>query len=154
MSLQLRWAKKSTSAAAWQELKMCVTFHNNCVCVCVCVSELTPLSTIFQSCHHGVLLWQEHMVCQSQGPDLIRFKDIDGIVWRAFRLMMYQKCYLIRKKEALWRAVLHLPGQRSRSKAVLKWATSLKNLFISYANNKDADQPAHPRSLISIFVIH
>ena len=34
------------------------------------------------------------------------------------------------------------------------WATSLENLFMPYANNKDADQPAHPRSLISIVVIH
>ena len=25
---------------------------------------------------------------------------------------------------------------------------------MSYANNKDADQPAHPRSLISAFVVH
>ena len=25
---------------------------------------------------------------------------------------------------------------------------------ISYANNKGADQPAHPRSLISAFVVH
>ena len=33
------------------------------------------------------------------------------------------------------------------------WATSWENLFLSYANNKDADQPAHPRSLISVFVI-
>ena len=32
------------------------------------------------------------------------------------------------------------------------WAT-WENLFMPYANNKDADQPAHPRSLISIFVI-
>ena len=28
-----------------------------------------------------------------------------------------------------------------------------KNLFILYANNKCADQPAHPRSLISAFVV-
>ena len=28
-----------------------------------------------------------------------------------------------------------------------------KNLFMPYANNKDADQPAHPRSLISAFVV-
>ena len=27
-----------------------------------------------------------------------------------------------------------------------------KNLFMPYANNKGADQPAHPRSLISAFV--
>ena len=26
-------------------------------------------------------------------------------------------------------------------------------LIISYANNKGADQPAHPRSLISVFVV-
>ena len=33
------------------------------------------------------------------------------------------------------------------------WATSWKNLFMSYANNKGADQPALPRSLISAFVV-
>ena len=33
------------------------------------------------------------------------------------------------------------------------WATSWENLFLPYANNKDADQPAHPRSLINVFVI-
>ena len=34
----------------------------------------------------------------------------------------------------------------------LSWATSWENLFMPYANNKDADQPAHQRSLISVFV--
>ena len=33
------------------------------------------------------------------------------------------------------------------------WATSWENLFMPYANNKGVDQPAHPRSLISAFVI-
>ena len=28
-----------------------------------------------------------------------------------------------------------------------------KNLFMPYANNKASDQPAHPRSLISAFVV-
>ena len=28
-----------------------------------------------------------------------------------------------------------------------------KTCLMSYANNKDADQPAHPRSLISTFVV-
>ena len=28
-----------------------------------------------------------------------------------------------------------------------------KMCLMSYANNKDADQPAHPRSLISAFVV-
>ena len=31
-------------------------------------------------------------------------------------------------------------------------ATSWENLFMPYANNKGADQPAHPRSLISAFI--
>ena len=34
------------------------------------------------------------------------------------------------------------------------WATSWENLFMPYANNKGADQSAHPRSLISAFVVH
>ena len=29
-----------------------------------------------------------------------------------------------------------------------------KTCIMSYANNKGADQPAHPRSLISAFVVH
>ena len=33
------------------------------------------------------------------------------------------------------------------------WATSWENLSMPYANNKGADQPAHPRSLISAFVV-
>ena len=35
----------------------------------------------------------------------------------------------------------------------LTWATSWENLFMPYANNKGADQPAHPRSLISTFIV-
>ena len=34
-----------------------------------------------------------------------------------------------------------------------KWAMSWENLFLSYANNKGADQPAHLCSLISAFVV-
>ena len=33
------------------------------------------------------------------------------------------------------------------------WATSWENLFMLHANNKDTDQPAHPLSLISAFVV-
>ena len=33
------------------------------------------------------------------------------------------------------------------------WATSWENLLLPCANNKCADQPAHPRSLISAFVV-
>ena len=36
--------------------------------------------------------------------------------------------------------------------SIPNWATSWENLLMTYANNKGADQPAHPRSLISAFV--
>ena len=35
----------------------------------------------------------------------------------------------------------------------IKWATSWETPFMPYANNKSADQPAHPRSLISAFIV-
>ena len=33
------------------------------------------------------------------------------------------------------------------------WAMSWENLFLPYANNKGADQPAHPHSVISAIVV-
>ena len=38
--------------------------------------------------------------------------------------------------------------------AQMIWATPWENLIMPYANNKGADQPAHPRSLISAFIVH
>ena len=35
----------------------------------------------------------------------------------------------------------------------MDWATSWENLLLPYVNNNGADQPAHPRSLISVFVV-
>ena len=35
----------------------------------------------------------------------------------------------------------------------LIWATSWENVIVAYANNKGADQSAHPRNLISAFVV-
>ena len=35
---------------------------------------------------------------------------------------------------------------------IYTWATSWESLVMPYANNKSADQPGHPRSLISTFV--
>ena len=34
------------------------------------------------------------------------------------------------------------------------WALTRENMSLGFANNKGADQPAHPRILISTFVIH
>ena len=36
---------------------------------------------------------------------------------------------------------------------VYNWATSWEKLFMPYDNNKGTVQPAHPRSLISAFVV-
>ena len=44
------------------------------------------------------------------------------------------------------RYVTHIP-------AIIIWAPSWENLFLPYANNKGADQPALPRSPISAFVV-
>ena len=33
------------------------------------------------------------------------------------------------------------------------WTSTLENLYSGFANNKSVDQPAHPRSLISAFVV-
>ena len=41
----------------------------------------------------------------------------------------------------------------SSAKNFYIWATSWEILFLTYANNKGADQPVHPRSLISAFVV-
>ena len=43
--------------------------------------------------------------------------------------------------------------QGYRSTGVIIWALSREKLFMSYANNKSADQPVHLCSLISTFVV-
>ena len=43
--------------------------------------------------------------------------------------------------------------ERSQKHLYCNWATSWEKLFLPYANKKGADQPAHPRSLISAFVV-
>ena len=45
----------------------------------------------------------------------------------------------------------HLDWSFQRSHYI--WATSWENLFLQFVNNKGADQPAHPRGLISTFVV-
>ena len=41
----------------------------------------------------------------------------------------------------------------SKLPILIKWASSRENLSSGFANNTGADQPGHPRSLISAFVI-
>ena len=43
---------------------------------------------------------------------------------------------------------------RLQFSAVYIWPLTQENLSLGFANNKSAGQPAHPRSLISTFIIH
>ena len=59
-----------------------------------------------------------------------------------------------------WAGWFELPGHKLRKTGclvtlfkLLNWATSWENLYMPYANNTDADQPAHLCSLISTFVV-
>ena len=47
-----------------------------------------------------------------------------------------------------------LPKSVCPEKVVHNWAATRENLLLGFCDNKGADQPAHPRSLISAFVIH
>ena len=54
----------------------------------------------------------------------------------------------------IWHSIIFIIYQSvMASLSNIKWASLWENLFIPYANNKGADQPAHPRSLISAFVV-
>ena len=46
----------------------------------------------------------------------------------------------------------HASGKENSAPSGAVWATSWENLRLPYANNKGADQPVHPRNLISTFV--
>ena len=53
-----------------------------------------------------------------------------------------------------WITCIYVTGLTKYLKnSTVIWATSWENLFMPYANNKGADQPAHQRSLISAFVV-
>ena len=49
--------------------------------------------------------------------------------------------------------LVYLRNRKYADSATFIWATSWENLIMPYANNKGADQPVYPRSLISTFVV-
>ena len=50
-----------------------------------------------------------------------------------------------------WEEIFNLNLETFKHSSI--WAMSWENFILPYANNKDADQPAHPCSLISVIVI-
>ena len=69
------------------------------------------------------------------------------LIWEVFRKTLYHFWWrLSLAYKTLYRFIAF-------EWAFLKRATSWENLLMPYANNKGADQPAHPRSLISAFVV-
>ena len=96
-------------------------------------------------------------------PLLIYFVPTVCVVWYevAINIKFLQELFLFMcglmllfKQTAL---CFKIPGFNFLNKlsfwSHIKWAPSWENLFLPYANNKGADQPAHPRSLISTFVV-
>ena len=74
----------------------------------------------------------------SVDPDQTAFQEQSGAVWSASTLFA-QNCLSRNLGSLSWYTV--------------QWAMSWENLFMSYVNNKGADQPGHLRSLISAFVV-
>ena len=64
------------------------------------------------------------------------------------RRSLYQICSVLTGKRSSQQ------GRWFSGSCTYSWAESWENLFMLYANNKGADQTAHPRSLISAFVVH
>ena len=61
---------------------------------------------------------------------------------------------VLRKNTAQEGPQKNVPDQMIESESRgIKWASMRENLSLGLANNKEADQHAHPRNLISAFVI-
>ena len=84
--------------------------------------------------------WQEKVTCDLK----LICKDWDQ---SAFKVNPFGACSVLECYTS--RADL---GQ-TRNACSATWASSWKNLFMPYATNKGADQPVHPRNLISTFVV-
>ena len=113
-------------------------------------------------CNHPKIwtTWLYHRIMRPKGGDgMANSVDPDqttplGAVWSVSTLFA-QTC-LSENLGSLW--YFYCKCRKSllgEAKPVSEniWATSWENLFLLYANNKGADQPAHSRSLISTFVV-
>ena len=78
-----------------------------------------------------------------------KYNDIYVSCCRTFTispLISYINMLALTVLATILKAILKLCQELNRT-------TSRENVFMPYANNKGADQPAHPRSLISAFVV-
>ena len=66
-------------------------------------------------------------------------------------LLMYKICLARMKASYLMQCII--TEKKNLIKLSIKWASTRENCLRGFANNTGADQPAHPRSLISAFVI-
>ena len=85
---------------------------------------------------------------------------IDGVRANLFSTIPRQKMTPVIVKQPLLFFTVKLDARKSFPTNTaevrpiyLKMGHFMSKPFLSYANNKDADQPAHPRSLISTFVV-
>ena len=75
-----------------------------------------------------------------------------GIWLYQFLIIAYLFTLTNKFDPTVWPTNIHIHTNISLSVTGKIRVTSWENLFLSYANNKGADQPAHPRSLISTCV--
>ena len=89
-------------------------------------------------------------------PLYSNFRIITAISWVSEHLgvLRYFTPLNVREKKMklFWKQILYANILLERG--IIYEPRHEKTCFLPYANNKGADQPAHPRSLISAFVIH
>ena len=67
---------------------------------------------------------------------------------------MVEKGRIVKVSQSTHTAILISFSVARKSTLDISWASSCETCLMSYTNNKGADQTAHPRSLISTFVVH
>ena len=77
----------------------------------------------------------------------MRLQKQNYLIWCRFHKLSYARADRNPRCLHIILYILLCPG------SFIIGATSWENLFLPYVNNKDADQPTHPRSLISAFVV-
>ena len=117
-------------------------------------------------------VWSESSLCAqwvAKNPSFLHADSGDWSDWADFvgfvmRRLNYCNCNPILLKQSPWASIdsdFIWNGQRlkrsmsysNQPKCIDIWATSWENLFMPYVNNKDTDQPAPLRRLISAYVV-
>ena len=89
---------------------------------------------VYTDCHSICIFWIHYSVVKWYCSNFMTITAIFSCV-RIFRIFTVDKY------------------NEDAKDSIRNWATTWQNLFLPYTNNKGADQPVHPHSLISPFVV-